>query len=272
MRKTQLCNSAIAFSNSVHTSGLVMPYIMVTSSTDSIISSANQPQSFTAKPSVNYLNCVLVHEQLHSALIELQSAITIISLLREDFNKVNTSEATNIPMQSLPCESSGYEKASDQWIPVVHCSDKKKKMPTVTSMKTDQSSIYSNRFSPLTNLNKNQADDISPMSDCEQSSTNSIETITVQSNAVSKTPTIINGRFTRRKTKKPLQTIKNSSCVPSNKTNKYENKVKIIGDSHLKASTTRINHFLNTKFEVCSFIKPGASANQLVHSQETKFM
>jgi hypothetical protein len=57
---------------------------------------------------------------------------TILSLLREDFKKVNISEASNLPMQSLPCESSGHEQASDQWIPVVPCSNKNKKMLTVT--------------------------------------------------------------------------------------------------------------------------------------------
>ena len=74
------------------------------------------------------------------------------------------------------------------------------------------------------------------------------------------------------KTKKPSRTIKKSSCVPSNKINKYEQRVKIIGDSHLRGSAARINQFLNTKFEVCSFIKPTSSANQLVHSQETEYM
>jgi len=76
----------------------------------------------------------------------------------------------------------------------------------------------------------------------------------------------------KSKTKKPLWTIKNSSCIPSNKINKYEHRVKIIGDNHLKGSAARINQFLNTRFEVCSFIKPSSSANQLVHSQETECM
>lgn len=44
--------------------------------------------------------------------------------------------------------------------------------------------------------------------------------------------------------------------------------MKIIGDSHLKGSATRINQYLNTKFGICSLIKPGASANKLVFSQE----
>jgi hypothetical protein len=47
--------------------------------------------------------------------------------------------------------------------------------------------------------------------------------------------------------------------------------VEIIDDSQLKGSAARTNQYLNTKFEVCSFIKPGAHTNQLVHSQEMEF-
>ena len=55
------------------------------------------------------------------------------------------------------------------------------------------------------------------------------------------------------------------------KLNKFELKVKIIGDSHLKGNAARINQYLNTKFEACSLIKPGANAKQLVDSLETDF-
>jgi hypothetical protein len=60
----------------------------------------------------------------------------------------------------------------------------------------------------------------------------------------------------------------NSSRVPDNKNNKYDHKVRIIGDSHLNGSAARIIQYLNTKFEVCSLIIPGAHTNQLVHSQK----
>jgi hypothetical protein len=63
----------------------------------------------------------------------------------------------------------------------------------------------------------------------------------------------------------------NSSRVPGIKNNKYDHKLKIIGDNHLKGSAARINQYLNTKFEVCSFIKPGAHTKLLVHSQEMEF-
>jgi len=66
-------------------------------------------------------------------------------------------------------------------------------------------------------------------------------------------------------TKKPAR-------VTVTKTNKCDHKVRIIGDSHLKGSAVRINQYLNTKFEVSSFIKPGACTNQLVHSQEEELL
>lgn len=48
--------------------------------------------------------------------------------------------------------------------------------------------------------------------------------------------------------------------------------MKIIGDSRLKGTAARINQYLNTKYEVCIFIKPGAIATQLVHSQGMEFL
>ena len=94
---------------------------------------------------------------------------------------------------------------------------------------------------------------------------------TIQPSADNKIPSIINGKVTNVETKKPSTSLKNSSHVPSNKNNKYDHKVKIIGDSHLKGSAARISQYLNKKFEVSSFIKSGACANQIVHSQEIEF-
>jgi hypothetical protein len=99
----------------------------------------------------------------------------------------------------------------------------------------------------------------------------SLKRNTNQPSAGNKIPTISNGRDKNGDIKKPSRTLVNSPGVPSSKRNKYDHKVKIIGDSHLRGSAARINQYLNTKFEVCSFIKPGALANQLVHSQEMDF-
>jgi len=78
---------------------------------------------------VNCANCILMKEQLHSAQLELKSAKTIISFLREDINKATASEATNLLKPSLLFGSSGYEQAGSKWISVVHNFSKRKKTP-----------------------------------------------------------------------------------------------------------------------------------------------
>jgi hypothetical protein len=141
-----------------------------------------------------------------------------------------------------------------------------------TSMATEQSCMSSNRLT-LTNLNKNQADEVNLMSNCEWSSAKySLKKTIIQPSAGNKIPTIINGRVMNGEIKQPSSSLKNASRVPGNKINRHDHKVKTIGDGHLKGSAARINQYLNTKFEVSSFIKPGACTNQLVHSQEMEFM
>jgi hypothetical protein len=95
-----------------------------------------------------------------------------------------------------------------------------------------------------------------------------MEKTTIQPSTINKIPMIINGRVMNGEIKKPSWTIKKPACVPGKKINKCDHKLKIIGDSHLKGSAERINQYLNTKFEVSSFIKLGACTNQLVHFQE----
>jgi hypothetical protein len=133
--------------------------------------------------------------------------------------------------------------------------------------------MFSKRFAPLTNLIENKPAKTNPRNKCEwPSATNSMKRNIIQPSAGNKIPTIINGRITNVSTKTPSSLLKISFRVPGNKINRYNHKEKIIGDSHLKGSATRISQYLNTKFEVCSFIKPGARTNQIVHSQEMEFM
>ena len=76
-------------------------------------------------------------------------------------------------------------------------------------------------------------------------------------------PTIINGRLihggdwkpTRKKEGKKRRTGTSVS-----------HKVKILGDSHLRGTASEINQYLNTKFEVRSWIKPGATAKEIVNT------
>jgi hypothetical protein len=46
-------------------------------------------------------------------------------------------------------------------------------------------------------------------------------------------------------------------------------KVKILGDSHLRGTASKIDQHLNTKFEVCSWIKPGANTKEIVNTLVT---
>ena len=147
-------------------------------------------------------------------------------------------------------------------------------MPTESTMATELSYLSSNRFTPLTNLSENQTVKINRRTNCEWPSATKFARggDTIQPIAGNKIPTIINGKITNVETKKPSSSPENSSRVPCNKINRYDHKVKIIGDSHLKESVGKISQYLNTKFEVCSFIKPGAYTNQIVHSQEMEFI
>ena len=61
-----------------------------------------QTQCFSADFSVNCANCISMREQLQCALLELKTANTIISLLREDVNKAAALEATNLPKPPPP--------------------------------------------------------------------------------------------------------------------------------------------------------------------------
>jgi hypothetical protein len=147
-----------------------------------------------------------------------------------------------------------YEQASDKWIPIVHNFNKKTKTPTVTSLKTEKPIMSSNRFTPLTNLNENLTGRVRLA--CNSTWSTATKS-TNQPSAGNKIPTIINRRVMNGHIKKPTRTSANSSCVTNNKINTFDDKVKKLVIVTLK--------------KVCSFTKPGAHIDQLVHSQEMEF-
>jgi lysophospholipase L1-like esterase len=65
--------------------------------------------------------------------------------------------------------------------------------------------------------------------------------------------------------------MKKTTHVAGSKCINVDHKVRIIGDSHLRDTVARINQYLNTKFEVCSSIKPAANTKQLLDSEKTDF-
>ena len=90
-------------------------------------------------------------------------------------------------------------------------------------------------------------------------STQDMNKTTKQHRIGMKIPTIVGGRLTHSDNRKPTPAKKQTAHAPGASLNNKEHKVKILGDSHLRGTATRIDQYLNTKFEVSSWIKPGAN-------------
>jgi hypothetical protein len=87
-----------------------------------------------------------------------------------------------------------------------------------------------------------------------------------------KIPTIIGGRLTHSDNWKLTPVKKETACIPGANLNNKEHKVKIVGDSHLRGTATKIHQYLNTKFKVCGWIKPGANTEELADTLEKDFL
>lgn len=61
------------------------------------------------------------------------------------------------------------------------------------------------------------------------------------------------------------------ACIPNTKLNISEHKLKIVGDSHLIGTEAKLNLHLKTKFEIFSWIKPGADKKELTDTLEKDF-
>jgi hypothetical protein len=63
-----------------------------------------------------------------------------------------------------------------------------------------------------------------------------------------KIPMIVNGRIMYSDDRNPTTANNNATYVSGTNFNNKEHKVKIVGDSHLGGTATRIDQYLNTKF------------------------
>jgi len=72
-----------------------------------------------------------------------------------------------------------------------------------------------------------------------------------------KIPTTVNGKLTLNSDQKP--TVRKKEEGKSSTGTRANHKVKILGDSHLRGTASKIDQYLNTKFEVYSWIKPQAT-------------
>jgi hypothetical protein len=217
----------------------------------------------------NCANCALKDQLLQSTLIELKSAQAIISILREDIKHADHSAASCQQTMVHDIESLGDDQDNQNWKTIL-CKNTSNKQSCVPEVRKKQYPYLTvNRFAPLSNLNDgyDTEEDIICKDKHSRISHPYKKPLTQQCTGPT-IPTIVNGTVTHKpgiKIAKKVCNTQSNSIVRLT-----EHKVKIIGNSHLKGSATRINQYLNTKYKLTSFIKPGANINHLVHSQDNE--
>jgi hypothetical protein len=195
-------------------------------------------------------NRAKVEEQLASALIDLNTAETIIPILYADL-KLNSE-----------LDASGEANLSLAEWSVVKCKNsvcnQGKTRNIINSM---CNSTTANPFAPLEYLEEPQPVTLTTNKERENRPTRRYCGL--------KIPTIINGIINLpggnmlSKTKTSVTPCK---MLHSDKIQQ----VRIIGDSHLKGSAINIKQHLNSQFDVSSIIKPGPKTNQLLDNQQGK--
>jgi hypothetical protein len=85
----------------------------------------------------------------------LESAKSIISLLRDDDNLISAPTFTDSLMPSVTSSANIHDHDDMIWIPVRHKVHKKMKLSKNIAGKAEMSTLSSNRFSPLDNLKVN---------------------------------------------------------------------------------------------------------------------
>ena len=233
---------------------------MVTLSTED-----GQIQCSDVKISVNCVNCTAMKEQLFAALQDLKSAKTIISLLQEDL-KHNSHVPTIDAVMPVTSEmTNGLNLMCEKWTAVSYNSKKVNQSHTENRVTMKHTSTTASRFAPLATVNET-----GHIRECEPQLSQPPKKPISHRYQASKIPTIVNGIVNMDTEEKPSKIRSNISPKLRRHSSKPGHKVNIIGDSHLKGADFRLNQYLNTGFEICSLIKPGATIKQVVHSQESE--
>jgi hypothetical protein len=227
---------------------------------DSALSSDKEPSFRSEEININCPNCFVLEEQLQLALQELESAKTIISLLRDDNNSTSAPSVTDSPMPGVISTLNIHDHSGVNWVPARHKVNKKKISSYNTEWKAELSTISSNRFLPLDNLKVNQENEAITVNNSENIFRSSaLKNDICHQTSSNKIPMIINGIVKNSDIQKPSKTKSIPLHAKPDKSIKCDHKAYITGDSHLKQSATKINQYLNTKFVVSSFIKPGTN-------------
>jgi hypothetical protein len=139
------------------------------------------------------------------------------------------------------------------------------------STSPDQLITNTNWFTPLSNPQANNADSNGLNEQEKRISTQDMNRTTKQHRMGMKIPTIVGGRLTQSNNQKPTLMKKETAHIPGTNLNNKEHKVKILSDSHLRGTATKIDQYLDMKFEVCIWIRPGANTEELVRTLEKDF-
>ena len=162
---------------------------------DSAFSSDKLPPYRSEEININCSNCFILKEEHQLALQELESAKTIISLLRDDNNLVSAPTVTDCLMPSVTSSVNTHDHDDMNWIPARHKDHRKTKSSYNIAGKVAMSTLSSNHFSPLDNLKVNQEDEVIIMNNkVNRSTTSTMKNATHQQNGINKIPTIINRR------------------------------------------------------------------------------
>jgi hypothetical protein len=206
-------------------------------------------------------NCTAYESQLKEVLEELESARAIIDILQRELPATTTTENT--------CDEQSNTK---EWTTVSTRNNptKPNKSSLCKPMITYQYIVTTNRFTLLNNLQANNAKSNGlwtlqeQRKQTRQTSTQNMNETSNRCRKGMKIPTIINGRLIYVSDWKP--TTRKKEVGKSATGTRTSHKVKILGDSHLRGTASKIDQYLNTKFEVCSWIKPGATTKEVVNT------
>jgi hypothetical protein len=185
---------------------------------DSAFSSDKLPPCRSEVINVNCSNCFILKEQLQLALQELESAKTIISLLRGDNNLTSDPTVTDSLMPSVTSSVNIHNHDDMNWILARHKVHKKKKLSYNIAAKVEMSTLSSDRFSPLDNLKVNQEDEMITLNNkVNIPTTSTMKNATRQQNGINKIPTIISRRVKNSDMQNPSKTQFKPVCAKPDK-------------------------------------------------------
>jgi hypothetical protein len=209
---------------------------------------------------------------LHEALDELGSARKIIEILQKELtiHPPSNKACGNDPISS---KASNKPENSTEWtlVPARNYFSNPNKSNKHIVAASDQTIKTANCFSLLHNLEVDNTVLHGPQNQDKSTPTQTSQDTEKHHTIGFKIPMIINGRPSFNLNRNSTSTKKKNTCGPSSYPITKDHKVRVVGDSHLKETAARINQFLTSKFEVCSWIKPGAKVKDLVGTMENDF-